>query len=122
MGDGRQYELVREDFTDRQMAEMHDSLVVRLGDVENLELQKKQETATVSAAIKSAQKEVHDLRSNLANGYQMVEVEVLSVMDRPTVGTKTIIRVDTGAEVRQEPMTSREKQQSFGFQDPEAER
>jgi len=36
-------------------------------------------------------------------------------MDRPTVGTKTIIRVDNGAEVRQEPMTTREKQQSFGF-------
>jgi hypothetical protein len=120
MGDERTYELVREDFTEQQMAEMHEALVVRLGDQENLEAKKKQENVTINAVIKGVAKEVHDLRANLANRYQMVKVEVLAVMDRPTLGTKTIIRVDTGAEVRTEPMTAREKQeqQSFGFQEP----
>jgi len=93
MGDRRTYELVRQNFTEEQMADMHETLVARLGDVEDLELQKKQETAVINAAIKSAAKEVRDLRLKLHDTYEMVEVEVLAVMDRPTVGQKTIIRV-----------------------------
>jgi hypothetical protein len=40
-------------------------------------------------------------------------------MDRPKPGMKTIIRADTSEELRIEPMTTREKQGTFGFQEPE---
>jgi hypothetical protein len=119
MGDERQYESVRQPFTDKEMAAMHDLLVERLGDVEKLEAQKKQDTLVINAAIRGATKEVYELRGKLALGYAMVEVEILAVMDRPKPGSKTIIRVDTGEELRTEPMSLRERQGSFGFQEPE---
>lgn len=119
MGDQRQYESVRREFTEKEMADMHEALVQRVGDVKDLRSEKTQANATINAAIKGSEKAVYDLQEKLALGYEMVEVEVLAVMDRPTVGTKTIIRCDTGEELRTEPMTAREKQQTFGFQEPE---
>jgi hypothetical protein len=44
---------------------------------------------------------------------------MVSVMDAPEHGQKEIRRVDTNEVVRTEPMTARERQQSFGFQEPE---
>jgi hypothetical protein len=118
MEDRPQYEQVRRPFTDQEMADMHDALVQRLGDVEKLEAQKKQDNLVINAAIKGATKEVYDIRGKLAAGYEMIEVEVLAVMDKPKPGTKTIIRVDTSEELRTEPMSMRERQQSFGFTEP----
>jgi hypothetical protein len=118
MGDGRQYEQVRRNFTEREMADMHEALVQRVGEVKDLRSEKTQANASLNAAIKGAEKGVFDLQEKLALGYEMVEVEVLAIMDRPVQGSKTIIRVDTGEDLRTEPMTAREKQQSFGFQEP----
>jgi hypothetical protein len=120
MGEQRQYEQVRRNFTEQEMTDMHDALVQRVGEVKDLRSEKTQANASMNAAIKGTEKGVFDLQEKLALGYETVEIEVLAVMDRPTVGQKTIIRVDTGKELRTEPMTAREKQQSFGFQEPEA--
>jgi hypothetical protein len=118
MGDQRTYEQVRRNFTDKEMTDMHDALVQRVGEVKDLRSEKTQANASMNAAIKGTEKGVFDLQEKLALGYETVEIEVLAVMDRPTVGTKTIIRVDTGQELRTEIMTAREKQQSFGFEEP----
>jgi hypothetical protein len=123
----RQYESVRRYFSDTELAEMHEGLVQRVGEVKDLRAEKTQANASMNAAIKGTEKGVFDLQEKLALGYETVEVEVLAIMDRPTVGIKTIIRVDTGEELRREAMTAREKQQSFGFgiageDDPRPER
>jgi len=119
MSEGRQFESVRRYFSDTELAEMHEALVQRVGEVKNLRAEKTQANAAVNASIKGAEKGVFDLQERLANGYEVIDVEVISVMDAPTQGQKQILRVDTNEVIRIEPMTAREKQGSFGFQEPE---
>lgn len=116
----RQYESVRRYFNETEIAEMHESLVQSVGTVKELRAEKAQTNTTMNAAIKGAEKEVWDVQEKLANGYEVVDTEVIAVMDTPMPGQKRIIRIDTNETVREEPMTAREKQGSFGFQEPEA--
>lgn len=115
MVDRRQYESLRRYFGEKERAEMHESLVQRVGDVKELRAGKAQSSSTINAAIKSAEKSVWDLQEKLATGYEVIEVEVIEMMDMPTPGQKQILRVDTNEVLRTELMTAREKQGSFGF-------
>lgn len=118
MNDGRMYESVRHYFTDVEIADFHEALVVRVGEVKELRGEKKQVDSTLGAAIKTAEKSVFDLQEKLSTGYEIVEAEVIQIMDSPTPGMKKIVRVDNNEVIRVEPMTMREKQQSFGFEEP----
>lgn len=111
----RQYEPIRRYFSEEELAALHDQLVVSVGEVRELRGQKTQAMTVYGAQIKTAEKSVWDLQEKLAMGFESVDVEVLAVMDTPTPGMKTVIRADTSEKVRVEPMTAREKQQSFGF-------
>jgi hypothetical protein len=115
----RQYEAIRRYFSDAELAVLHEQLVVQVGAVKDLRAQKTQANSVLNAEIKTAESNVWDSQEKLATGYESIEVEVLAVMDMPTPGMKTIIRADTSEKIRTEPMTAREKQQSFGFSEPE---
>lgn len=115
----RQYEQLRRYFTDIELATMHEQLVVEVGNVKDLRGEKAQTTTTLGAAIKTSEKQVFDLQEKLSLGYEVIDVETISIMDAPTPGQKQILRVDTNQVIRTEPMTAREKQGSFGFQGPE---
>ena len=117
MSNNRQYESLRRDFTDEEMARMHGELVQRCGEVKTLRAEKAQATTTLNAGIKTAETAVWDLQEKLSLGYEYVDVEVLTLYDTPAPGHKRILRLDNNVTVREEPMTPREKQQSFGFQD-----
>jgi hypothetical protein len=119
MGDGRTYEQVRRNFTERELAEMHEQLVVCVGNVKDLRAEKTQANSTINAAIKTAEKSVWDCQEKLALGYEVVDTEVIAAMDTPRPGMKRIVRVDTNETIREEPMTARERQGSFGFTEPE---
>ena len=114
----RQYESIRRYFSDEELALLHEQLVVQVGEVKELRGQKLQTNTVINAQIKTAEKSVWDTQERLATGYESIDVEVLPVMDMPTPGMKTIIRADTSEKIRTEPMTAREKQQSFGFSEP----
>lgn len=114
----RQYESVRRYFGEAELAAMHDELVQAVGLVKDLRAQKTDVVATMGAGIKTAEKAVWDVQEKLATGYEVIEAEVIAVMDTPSPGMKRIVRVDTNEALRDEPMTLREKQTSFGFQEP----
>lgn len=115
----REYESVRRYFRPDELAAMHEELVQFVGTVKDLRAEKAQSNVSMNAAIKASEKAVWDCQEKLANGYEVIDVEVISVMDAPEHGQKEIRRVDTNEVVRTEPMTARERQQSFGFQEPE---
>ena len=114
----RQYESLRRYFEPKEIADMHEQLVQAVGEVKDLRTQKAQSTTTISAAIKTAETNVFSLQEKLVTGYETVDVEVIAVMDTPRPGMKKILRVDTNEVLREEPMSARERQQSFGFQEP----
>jgi hypothetical protein len=115
----QQFESVRRPFTNEELTAMHEQLVVEVGNVKDLRSSKTQTNATINAEIKGAEKNVWDLQGKLALGYELIEVEVITVMDRPTPGEKQIVEADSGNVLRTEPMTARERQASFGFSEPE---
>ena len=116
MNEQRQYESVRRPFTEREMADMNDQLVQAVGEVRTLRAEKTNQTSTLGAAIKTAEKLVFELQEKLSLGYENIDVEVVPVYDEPEPGMKKIVRFDNPSEVlRIEPMTPRERQQSFGF-------
>jgi hypothetical protein len=115
----RQYESIRRYFGKEELDGLHEQLVVQVGEVRELRGQKIQANTIINAQIKTAEKNVWDLQEKLATGYESIDVEVLPVMDTPKPGQKTIIRADTSEKIRVEPMTAREKQQSFGFTEPQ---
>lgn len=111
----RQYESLRRYFTDTELATMHEQLVLEVGNVKELRATKTQTNATINAEIKSAEKNVWDLQEKLSTGFETLDVEVIAIMDSPAPGQKKIIRVDTNETIRTEPMTAKERQSSFGF-------
>jgi hypothetical protein len=115
----RQFETLRRYFDDNEVASLHDGLVLAVGEVKVLRDQKTAYNSTIGAAIKTAERNVWQLQEKLTTGYETVEVEVIAVLDTPIPGTKRLVRVDTNETIREEPMTLRERQQSFGFQEPE---
>jgi hypothetical protein len=112
----REFESVKRVYTDKEMAEMNDALVQSVGEVKTLRGEKKQADSTLGAAIKTAEKTVFDLQEKLSQGYELVEVEVMALMNEPEPGRKQIIRIDTSQVLRVEMMTPRELQQSL-FED-----
>ena len=117
--DTRLYESVKYQFTNDEMRELGGALAREAQIVFDLREQKKNATASLTASITAANKRVGDLTTKINNGYEMREVEVIAEMDKPRPGIKTIWRVDTGEELRKEPMTMQEMQQSFGFPEPD---
>jgi hypothetical protein len=115
----RTYEQQPRDFTKEELAAMHDQLVIELGAHKELRSTKTQNNATINAQIKGAEKTIYDLQDKLAKKYEMVDIEVVTMLDSPAPGQKQILRVDNNIVLRTEPMTARERQGSFGFQEPE---
>jgi hypothetical protein len=74
MSEHREYESVKRPFTDAELAEMHEALVQRVGDVKALRGQKSQTNTEINAAIKGAEKAVWDLQEKLTAGYELVDV------------------------------------------------
>ena len=113
MTEVRQTELVRRDFTEPEIAKMHEDLVVKVGEVRGLREQKGSMVQTINNQIKTSEKDVWDLQSKLETGYEMIEVETIDLMDTPRPGWKTIIRSDTNEHLREVPMSPRERQQQL---------
>lgn len=106
----RQFESVRRDFTESEIARMHEQLVVKVGEVRGLREQKGQMVATINNQIRTSEKEVWDLQGKLEAGFELEECEIFELMDTPRTGWKTIVRGDNNQHLREVPMSPREKQ------------
>lgn len=105
-----QKEIVRRDYTEEEIAHLHELLSTSVGKFFELEEKKAAEAAQHNTAIKAAKKDMADIQTKLERGYEEVEVEVVEAMDRPEPGMKQIVRADTGKVLRTVPMSPREKQ------------
>lgn len=126
MGEQRQYENVRQPYTEKQIEEMKESLIQAVGEVRTLRTEKTAAMSSMGAAVKSAEKRVFELQEKLSLGYEIIETEVFFDFDKPEPGLKKVVRLDNGEVLRTEQMTPRERQQSFGFgisgEDPRPEK
>lgn len=106
-------------FSDDEQVE-HGKLIARAAQKwSELEQQKKEIDAQIKGEIEQQKSIVQRLSSAISMGYEYRDVETHFVMDTPSPGTKTVVRVDTGEVLRTEPMTSSEKQGVLSFDQPD---
>jgi hypothetical protein len=117
MSERRTFEALKYAFKPDELRELGEALARETGNVGTLEDQKKAATAELSAQIKQARRRCDELAEKINNGYELREVECMSMLETPRPGMKRVIRLDTNETVRDEPMTSAEMQSSFGFRE-----
>ena len=114
----RLYEAIKYTFKSDELRELGEGLAREAQNVFDLRAEKSSTVASYGASIKSAEKRVADLTTKINNGFEMREVECLTMLETPRPGMKRIIRLDTNETVREEAMTVAEMQQGFGFTEP----
>jgi hypothetical protein len=117
MSDRRTFEALKYSFKPEELRELGEALARETGNAGTLEDQKKAATAELSAQIKQARRRCDDLAGKINNGYELREVECMSMLETPRPGMKRVIRLDTNETVRDERMTAAEMQVSFGFRE-----
>jgi hypothetical protein len=122
MAENRSYESVKYTFTHDEIRTLGEQLAREAQTVFDLREQKATLTAELAGDIKSANKRVGDLTHKINHGYELREVEVMTMYENPRPGQKTIIRVDNNETLRVEPMSMKEMQSSFGFSAGEGEK
>lgn len=111
----RQFESVPYKFTREEIHQLGQDLARANQQIYDLRGEKVTAVASLGAAIKAAEKCAADLTTKINQKFEMRSVEVIAVMDRPKVGAKTIVRSDSGEELRTEAMTLEEQQASLDF-------
>jgi hypothetical protein len=118
MSDRRTFESIKYSFGPDELRQLGETLAREAQTVFDLREQKSAADAALTAQIKAANRRVADLAEKVNNGYELREVECLSLLETPRPGLKRIIRIDTHETVREEAMTMQEMQSSFGFSEP----
>lgn len=90
-----------------------ESLARFLEDLEELEDQKVATAASIKAQIEGTQKAVTKARKILSAGYEYRWITCKVLYNDPTPRQKTIVRLDTGEQVRIEDMTDDECQENL---------
>lgn len=90
-----------------------ESLARFLEDLEELEDQKVATAASIKAQIEGTQKAITKARKILSAGYEYRWITCKVLYNDPTPRQKTIVRLDTGEQVRIEDMTDEECQENL---------
>jgi hypothetical protein len=117
-----QHESVEYRFTSDELRELGMELGRANQTIYDLRSDKASVVTSMGAAIKAAEKHAAELTTKLNQKFEMRDTEVIAVMDRPRSGLKTLVRVDTGEELRIVAMTLEEQQSTFSFGDGEGPR
>ena len=98
--------------TDDEFREYSSTLARKYSDIQELESQKKAITSDFASRINSATEETSRLARIIQNKceYRNVDCEILYNYDK---GIVTVIRLDTGEEVKSRAMTSDERQKKM---------
>lgn len=113
----REFESVEYRFSDEELLALGKQLARANQEIYTLQAEKDAAITTLKGSIKAAEKTVQELTTKIERKSEMRDVEVIAVMDRPRAGLKTIVRADTGAELRIAVMSLEEQQSSFNFGD-----
>lgn len=104
------YELCRYQFTPAELRSLADQLARETQQrIETLDT-RATVVAEFAAQIKAADRRIADLANKYNSRYEMREMECIVIFNKPQAGIKTIVRVDTGEEVRTEVMNEAETQ------------
>ena len=117
----RAYETVQRRFTEIERRQLGETLARTVQELVDNKSARVAAVADFQAKHKALENEAIRLTGCVNRGFEEIEAEVMTMYDRPRHGQKQILRVDTNEVLRTEPMTPRELQGSFGFQDPEAD-
>lgn len=111
----REFEEIPYKFTKTELDDMGRDLAHANQQIYDLRSEKIATVATMGAAIKAAEKHAADLTQRINQKFEMRRVEVVFLMDKPKVGLKTVIRSDTGEELRVAAMSLEEQQATLNF-------
>jgi len=119
MSEQRTFERIKYTFNADEIRELGEALARETVGIFDLEQRKSATSAEINAQIKQATQRCGEVAGKITAGYELRQVECLTLMETPRPGLKRIIRIDTGEAVRDEPMTLSEMQTSFGFAEPD---
>lgn len=114
----RKIESVRYEFSQDEIRELGKSLAVEGARLDEVRGERSAVLADFKARMESIAGRQRELQFQINNGYKLIDVEVMVMKDTPRRGLKQILRVDTNTILREEPMTAKESQGSFGFPEP----
>jgi phosphopantetheine adenylyltransferase len=115
------YELCRYQFTSAELRTLGDQLARETQQAIEIREERATVVAEFAAQLKGSEKRIAGLANKLNAGYEMREMECIVLYDKPERGMKTIVRVDTGEEVRTAVMTDAETQGNlFPAENPSA--
>ena len=117
MTNQRLTEQVRRKFTDLEILAFKDHLASKVREHLEQKARRKEAVDGFNAVLKNIDDEIVQLSDQLEKGYEWVSGEVIIYLNSPEPGMKTVIQADTREELRTEPMTDRDRQQSLGFED-----
>lgn len=119
--ENRTYETVKQTFTEDERRRLGETLARTVQQIVDNKQARLSAAADFQAKHKALEMEAIRLTDCVNRGFEEIEVEVMTMLDRPKPGKKQTLRVDTNEVLRTEPMTPLEMQSSFGFPDPEAD-
>jgi hypothetical protein len=117
----QQFESVKYEFTQDEIRELGKALAIEGARLDEVKGERAATLADFKARMEAIAGRQRELQSQINNGYKLVEVEIMVMYDKPAPGKKQILRLDTNSILREEPMTARELQGTFGFHEPEDE-
>ena len=118
MSDRRMYEATKYTFSQDEIRELGEALAREAQGIVDLRDRKKTMVAAMAAQIQAANERAVNLATKINVGFELREVECMLLLETPRPGMKRVIRLDTNETIREEPMTAREMQGAFGFEDP----
>ncbi len=113
----RQYECVLRDLTPEEMRSLADELNRKIREGAQLKDARATAMANFAAQMKAIVEEIGTLSDRYTAGVDEERVEVITLLDEPERGMKSILRVDTNKIIRTEAMTAQDRQGILGFQD-----
>ena len=106
-------EFLRCEFSDEEITQAAKDLAKANQMKSTLEQRKKEVDASLKADIESQNSTIARLAQMISVGFEYRDVECRVDLDTPEAGRKTIIRLDTGEEVKVVLMTDQDKQMAL---------
>jgi hypothetical protein len=108
-------EYLKYTFTDEELLALSKTMAKKNQDLGEVEDDKKRITADFSAKIQSFESEISALARKVYSGYEHRNVECKVLFHTPDIGMKTVVRTDSGEVVREEAMSTSERQEILPF-------
>lgn len=111
-------EYLKYTFTDEELLVLSKTMAKKNQDLGEVEADKKRIVADFTAKVQTFESEISTLARKVYSGYEHRQVECKVMYHTPDIGMKTIVRTDSGEVVREEAMSTSERQEILPFVEP----